>query len=431
MLLVRSSLILALVAVVSALPSSNPQGGANERALQLAKGWLIKERNDDFHWGRSTALALLALSRIPSWNSGSIESWLSIRQMYIDFLLQKIKERFASTGTDILLTRTLASLCRNVTDFYGYDLTEDMLRSGKDDFAFADELLTACGMSTRIIRMKHVRRLEQLLDPETWGQASHKSDTMAMVVMAAECLRHRYHQTSYLLPNIKKLAEEMNSKQGEDGSFGGGNVITTSLSIQAMQTDSDGLGVRSNLDSAVSWLRSQQRADGSFGDVLSTTEAVMALSPLGGRINLDAKCVKRFESDDVLVNEKDVLVREASALKTIHVHVWFQSDVEDVDVVETPVEEANIYQILQQVNAHKELKLKFEFKEFAFGNYLTSINGLREGLSDYWAVHVLPSDKTTILKERSDALKEYQLTTGMESVRPADGDILLLWYKAI
>ena len=55
---------------------------------------------------------------------------------------------------------------------------------------------------------------------------------------------------------------------------------------------------------------------------------------------------------------------------------------------------------------------RFEFKEFAFGNYLTSINGLREGLSDYWAVHVLPSDKTTILKERSDALKEYQLTTG-------------------
>ena len=68
------------------------EGGANERALQLAKGWLIKERNDDFHWGRSTALALLALSRIPSWNSGSIESWLSIRQMYIDFLLQKIKQ---------------------------------------------------------------------------------------------------------------------------------------------------------------------------------------------------------------------------------------------------------------------------------------------------------------------------------------------------
>ena len=186
---------------------------------------------------------------------------------------------------------------------------------------------------------------------------------MAIVAMATECLRYRYKNTDFLLPKVKELVDEMNQKQLDNGSFGD-NVITTALSIQAMQTDSDGLGVNRNLDSAVDWLLSVQKEDGSFGDVMATTEAVIALSPVKGRINLDAKCVKRFETPRAVVDET-FDVRSGPRTKLVHVHFWFEA--EDTSSVGGPflkrdidvalANDASVYDVLQKIHqTSKEFK---------------------------------------------------------------------------
>jgi len=146
---------------------------------------------------------------------------------------------------------------------------------------------------------------------------------MAMVAMATECLRYRYKNADFLLPHIRVFMNEMSKRQLADGSFNG-NVVTTALSIQAMQTDSDGLNVRKNLDLAVEWLRGLQKDDGSFGNIMATAEAVIALSPLKGRINLDARCVKRFEQVDNLVEDTPSDDRTLPETKLVHVHFWFE-----------------------------------------------------------------------------------------------------------
>lgn len=470
MLLVYLSLI-PLFSAVFCQPSNLPgnEGGAesdNQRELLQAEQWLLRQRNADYHWGQSTALALLALTRIQSWDADGIESRLAIQKLDVDFLFQQASRNNANhkstcpklselkeedtVGRDALLTQTLASLCRNTTSYYCNNLPRTMLRSESSDYVFALELLTACGTNSYILK-KHAVRLMALLDPKQWHDGDDRDDTMAMVAMATECLRYRYKNADFLLPHIRVFMNEMSKRQLADGSFNG-NVVTTALSIQAMQTDSDGLNVRKNLDLAVEWLRGLQKDDGSFGNIMATAEAVIALSPLKGRINLDARCVKRFEQVDNLVEDTPSDDRTLPETKLVHVHFWFEEAQGNgyenslldnqfppmkgyrcyrfsKDSVDVAVDgDASVYQILRKVNETTP-NFKIKFQEFPFGQFLTSINDYEDGFPNHWIVYVVPSDVQILMQRNVDALKKYQLKTSIESAKPSNGDTVLLWYK--
>lgn len=109
-----------------------------------------------------------------------------------------------------------------------------------------------------------------------------------MVSMATWCLSRsstKYrHLTDYLEQPLKLIA----AQQQPDGSFDH-NVPTTALAIQALQIP-DTMDSSSKMislpawrpDAALDWLRNLQRPDGSFGDLFTTTEVLIALSPRRG-----------------------------------------------------------------------------------------------------------------------------------------------------
>jgi len=328
----------------------------------------------------------------------------------------------------------LTSLCGNVNDYYGYDLPKRLFLAEESDFTFATELLTAC-VANAAIRKSHVARLIELVDPAKWTDVDNKADTIAMIGMATECLRHRYKNTNYLWSHSKDLFRLMKEKQQKNGSFDD-NVVTTALYIQAMQADSVGLDVDDAQQSAMTWLRRVQKEDGSFGSLLETTEAVLALSPMKGRIHLDSQCAKhltRIDNFDYGRSlDQKVSLAHVPGQKVVNVHFRIGEGTDPVnkmkDINATVLEDANIYQILKEIARSNE-NFKFEFKESAIGQYLSSIDDHKDGPAGYWMIYRLPSGREMSDSDGREALQKYLLTTSIDATQPLDDETILLWYK--
>ena len=128
-------------------------------------------------------------------------------------------------------------------------------------------------------------------------------DVQAMVAMAIRCLSQSPSGSSLSSSKQRRLGDYLEqplrliaAQQDPDGSFDH-NLATTALAIQALtmitslnQSNPTGMdSIPWRLDSALDWIRSMQRSDGSFaGDIFTTTEVLLALSgrgygTLGGR----------------------------------------------------------------------------------------------------------------------------------------------------
>ena len=163
-----------------------------------------------------------------------------------------------------------------------------------------------------------------------------------MVIMAASCVGQRddYSSISMSTPDLIDLLKQ---KQSPDGSFNG-NVISSALAVQAMMTAGS---ADDSVDSAKRWLRSVQLGDGSFGDLLSTTEAAIALSPakLGPNSNSNSNSnnirLRRCPSVEAMASDSDSDIAEADnvANETIAVHLMTRigRPVQDESVVQLDV----------------------------------------------------------------------------------------------
>lgn len=97
------------------------------------------------------------------------------------------------------------------------------------------------------------------------------------------------------------------SQQQADGSFDH-NVPTTALAIQALKIPDDleqptfkPMSLPTwRADGAVDWLRSQQKLDGSFGDLFTTSEVLLALSSQSGYGFLFGQCSSISNQTDQL-----------------------------------------------------------------------------------------------------------------------------------
>ena len=119
-----------------------------------------------------------------------------------------------------------------------------------------------------------------------------------MIVMATSCVTkssHKYyHLANYLEEPLKRLV----GLQRSDGSFGP-NLDSTVLAYQALhQADHLHLAVNRSAplapswkkQGALDWLRNSHHLDGSFGDLLTTSKVVLALSHRGFPSLHDNEC---------------------------------------------------------------------------------------------------------------------------------------------
>ena len=109
-----------------------------------------------------------------------------------------------------------------------------------------------------------------------------------MVSMATSCVAKSSGKYHHLAEYLQQPLNFIASHQLSDGSFG--NIHTTTMAIQALQlVDTLHLSINRSApltvvwkkQASVDWLRNNQRLDGSFGDVFTTSQVLLALSHRG------------------------------------------------------------------------------------------------------------------------------------------------------
>lgn len=124
-------------------------------------------------------------------------------------------------------------------------------------------------------------------------------DLLAMVVLATSCLYQSSPKYRHLQDFLEQPLKMIAAQQQPDGSFDH-NVATTALAIQALKIPGQLLEEQPTAkpislpawrpDLTVDWLRSQQKADGSFGDLFTTSEVLLALATQPGYGFLYSQC---------------------------------------------------------------------------------------------------------------------------------------------
>ncbi|XP_057380179.1 uncharacterized protein CG3556-like [Daphnia carinata] len=388
-----------------------------------AASWLLNRRNRQWHWGRLVnSQALLALSRSEVFNSSLPEFQLAIKQVELDFLLDRLRHGELELYSDRLipLAVSLTSLCHSPTHYYDYDLLDGLLdyRRKTNNFTFAMEMLAVCG-GDGVIRRVHIRRLVWLLNPKMWTSPSISFDTLSMVLMATGCIAEHYGHP-YLLPFADKIAEVLISKQERDGSFGNRNIISTAMAIEALQIRGLSVNVDPTIRASIDWLISNQMEDGSFdSDLMATSEVLLALSPKGGRSYVHINQCPREVTASRNPMPNDV---------PIQIQIWIgeQPSVKRQTFhLQVPVN-STVYEAL--LIAQADGLLRFETREYSFGHYLLSINNTSEvydasNVHQGWVIYILPS----AAQGKPDA--KYQMKKSISSYRITSGDGILFWYR--
>ena len=142
---------------------------------------------------------------------------------------------------------------------------------------------------------------------------------MSKAIMAAQCMIDNFDY-GFLRPFNEKMVISLISKQRPDGSFGF-NLGNTALAIQALEVAGADKGTNANRQAAKEWLRSRQSDDGSFlSDVMTTAEAMMALSGTGGRGRLHlSRCRKEILVPDI----SELEAAEVEGKIAVEFVIWF------------------------------------------------------------------------------------------------------------
>jgi hypothetical protein len=241
-----------------------------------------------------------------------------------------------------------------------------------------------------------------------------------MTVMAAGCISQKYsHQT--VLPMVDRFVRLLTIKQHSDGSFSQ-NIISTALAIQAFQVE--GLSsipeIETTRQKSEEWLASVQLEDGSFdSDFQATVEAVLALSPKGGRENI---LMSRCNSEDKPSTE----ISQPADVIQVQLLVW--SDQLKQSIEQSIPSGWTIYEAL--LKAQKDKEIQFKTKKLYLGHYVTTINNITE-LDQLplhrWMIYLLPSKVSTSLDLTPN--QEYMLKTSITSHHLKQGGRVLFWYR--
>lgn len=147
-------------------------------------------------------------------------------------------------------------------------------------------------------------------------------DTLSMVLVATGCVEEHYNH-SYLLPFADVIASILIRQQEQGGSFGNGNIITTALAIQALQIRGLSVNVNQTIQASIHWLMSNQMDDGSFdSNLMATSEALIALSPKGGRSYIHISHCDHNQGKPATQTPKNPIFNDSTDHVPIQILIW-------------------------------------------------------------------------------------------------------------
>lgn len=277
------------------------------RALQ----WLLEQRGHNFGWdtGAASAAALTALELTrwgPQW-----ERELSAKQLEIELVLELWRHLDPSHTHHLSHMQpqqlshyvlALTAVCHDPADFYGYNLIGSLVHHESN--ASNEELvlssLASCAAGGHI-RKRNLRRLLDISKINSPTKSIYPRELSVYLVLAFKCIIQD-HKNRNLDSISKKPVLSLANSQDPDGGFGG--VHATALAMQAFLDEPSDLWNRS---AAMQYLLRHQADDGSFTDVITTADVVLALTNQSLHLLRNINCDSPRNTSDELESSSTLI----------------------------------------------------------------------------------------------------------------------------
>jgi len=402
-----------------------------ESAARSALSWLLQQQSEDHGWESETAKAVIAVSLANSSSLSAAERELTVKQLQINFLVDMWgrKEYPLTTGRIAEYVLAFVSLCFDVTNFHGRDLTAILRHHrGVMDYESAFVVLATCAAGSTVRR----RSYSKLISVTDDSDDLHGTDTLALSVLALRCVADTSSRSveRHLAGPLHALV----TRQEKDGGFG--NFHSSLLAVQALRAEQ---APGWNESAAMAYLAAHQQADGSFGNLFDTTQVLPVLS---GRSLLDVADTDCHHAatgrDEVTTTTTTVAPPVAPSeaapaappsLVNMTLWLWIGPAVNATYSAQLTVpQNTSLFDCLK-LAAERDSHFEFSATVWPNGHYIHTIGGFHEQKVGYhfWLLYRLPAAPDPANKPVNTALS----ATGVDDVFPENGEHILFWYKTI
>ncbi|KAG8234766.1 hypothetical protein J437_LFUL006598 [Ladona fulva] len=369
-------------------------------------------------------------------------------------------------------TLALNAICRDPRRFHGHDLVGSLLHhESPSDQEFAIASLAACSSGAHV-RKRQIRRLLDVADKTGAGQGGAGQigagdvDTLSTVLLALDCIV-REHRNRNLEHYVKRPARGLARLQNPDGSFGS-RTRSTALALQALAAtwEEDPSWNHLSQESAPAWNRtaallsllSHQGSDGSFGggDVVSTAEAALALAAKGGLgtirnitcpspprppsplaapgLGLPTDHASHGSAHEKLKDHSTETPTMATGNETlgdalVTYTLWVGSNIsENLSLTLKAPANSSFYNLMLEA-AQQDERFQFGSSSWPNGHYIHTIHGYREqpAAHRYWLLYRLHA-----VPDPSEPPPHHQLSPkGVDDLLVNNGDHFLFWYRKL
>nr|CAH0107361.1 unnamed protein product [Daphnia galeata] len=467
--------------------NNNAAGGgsiltmAADDLIQPSASWLLERSKQSGSWGVDTPRALLALLRVSAdrsattttstvnWDANSLQGLILRQEFDIQLLLFLLRNHGSTPQEEqtntlepsrSLFSLTLTAMCRNPRDFYGQDLLAPIMALEEDHdgvllqpFTFAFNAMAVCAGGGHLKRRHVVKLLESINQSPV---QTHNIDLLAMVVLATSCLYQSSPKYRHLQDFLEQPLKMIAAQQQPDGSFDH-NVATTALAIQALKIPGQLLEEQLSLtkpislpawrpDLTVDWLRSQQKADGSFGDLFITSEVLLALATQPGYGFLYSQCSNLNNQSGQLSTTtteapptSPTAIPSAGSLggdpaKKVHFTyvVWIGQNRSEVYAIQLTVPANSSFYEAMKIAAEADPRFEFSASVWPNGHYIHTIGGHRDQYIGFhfWLLFCMPMMPDPA-NPPSVVAPHFVAVGGVDDMFPKNGDYYLFWYKDV
>ncbi|XP_067015294.1 uncharacterized protein CG3556 [Anabrus simplex] len=370
------------------------------------------------------------------------ESLLVAKQVELEVVIHlwRHHESPLSAGRLAQYTLALNAICRDPKKFYGHDLINMLQHHEAElDYEFAFSTLAVCSSGAHV-RKRQIRRLLDITEKIN----DHNVDTLSMVLLALSCIV-RDHRNRNLDQYVRKPSVGLAQQQLEDGSFG--NIHSTALAIQALEAGDEEASAHWNRSSAVNFLLNRQSSDGSFSDLSTTAEVILALGPRSLSGVRDMGCpmttpisavnfipVAATEAPQTNLEGTNLTLESLAGtvkqdLVSVTYTIWVHTNISEQYTLGVRAERNTTFYNVMLLAAQQDPHYQFEATEWPNGHYVHTLAGYKEEPTAYyfWLLYQTPE-----LPEPSNPPGNQLITpVGVDGLLVDEGNHYLFWYKKL
>lgn len=302
-------------------------------------------------------------------------------------------------------------------------------------FTFVYNMLAICAGGGDIIRMDVIKLVK--IGHQRDADSAYNLDLLSIVQLTTACLYTSGSKFHYLKDFMEPPLRYIASQQMPDGSFEY-NVATTALAIQALDIPRlTGLNysVEWNPDMAMDYLAAAQLSDGSFGDIFTTTEVLMALSKRGYATFHydkcpDPCCAYAGDSTTVLEEADRDEVLQPQLIEFTYT-LWIGQNLTEIYNLNMKIPVNTSFYEAMLIAAETDSNYQFSANVWPNGHYINSIGRHSEQYIGFhhWLLFILPEMPNP--RNPPEAVVPNVAAGGVDELYPANGDHYLFWLKNI